>query len=70
MTVFLYGDADEARSRWEEIKVNEQIDRAYCRRCGKYMTVPATDLQVWQIVCPECGRKGMTTLSLEESRKK
>ena len=70
MTVFLHGNADEARARWEEIRVEEQSNRAYCHRCGEYMTVQMDDLQVWQILCPKCGRKGMTSLSPEDAREK
>jgi len=55
---FLYGQVIET-----VIEEVPEERRAWCARCQMYVLVPWTDIPVWEINCPECGRKGMTTLS-------
>ena len=40
--------------------------KAWCGYCKKYVTGTTSLVNIWQIPCPECGHKGMTTLSPED----
>ena len=60
MTLIQFGNP----MKYEEWK--EEYGRAYCHRCFEYVDIPVSKKNVWEIDCPKCGRKGMTTLSPED----
>lgn len=62
MAISLYGNPVEL----SETVIQHSERRAYCNRCKKYVFLPWSDEKVWTLSCPECGRRGMTTLSPED----
>ena len=67
MAKFLFGKSDEVEEIMEEVSCTHSKDmQTWCADCAKYVIVPWTDTSVRKIVCPECGRKGMTTLSPDD----
>ncbi len=58
MAKFLYGQP--------EYEVEEEVHedrKGWCGICKKYVTMQWSDTPIWELSCPECGGKPLTTLS-------
>jgi len=65
MATFLFG----RKNKYVKSHANEYEGKAWCHNCGKYVTIKRTETPIWQIECPECGRKPLASLSPEDRKK-
>lgn len=58
MAVYLFGQPD--------LYIELKPRNVWCNHCSKYVEIPGTNIEMWKIECPICGRKGLLSKSPED----